>query len=68
MEEDSSKKKILDDVTIFRWDYMQKFRSLWLTVEKELKIKDYPPNDPPLFLCGGLSLVLGSSYFSARES
>ena len=29
----------LTSVTISRRVYMQKFRSLWLTVEKELKIK-----------------------------
>lgn len=40
---------------------MHKFRSVWLLVEKELEIKDYPAlNNLPLFLCS-LSLVLGSS-------
>ena len=53
-------RKILEGETTFRWVYMQKFRSVWLTVEKELKIKDNPWNDPLQFLfC--LSLVLGSS-------
>ena len=39
---------------------MQKFRPVWLTLEKELKIKDNPLNDPPPFLFY-LSVVLGSS-------
>ena len=39
---------------------MQKFRSVRLTVEKELKIKDYSLNDPTPYLCG-LSQVLVSS-------
>ena len=53
-------RKILEGETTFGCVYMQKFRSVWLTVKKELKIKDYPLNYPPPFLCG-LSLVLGSS-------
>ena len=40
------------------------FAPLWLTVEKELNIKDYPLNDPPPFLCG-FSLALGSSQRSS---
>ena len=40
------------------------FAPLWLTVEKELKIKDDPLNDPPPFLCG-LSLALRSSQRSS---
>jgi len=62
MEEgDPSTIKILEGATTFLWAYMHKFPSVWLTVEKELKIKDYPLNNPPLFLCS-LSLVLGSSW------
>ena len=49
-EEDLSTRKILEGGTTFRSIYMQKFRSVWVTVEKELKIKDNPLNDPPLFL------------------
>ena len=36
-------------------------RSMRLTVEKELKIKDYPLKGTSLFLCG-LYLVVGSSW------
>ena len=43
-------RKILEGETTFGCVYMQKFRSMRLTVEKELKTEDYP-----------LSLVLGSS-------
>ena len=53
-------RKILEGETTFGCVYMQKFQSVRLTVEKELKIKDYPLNDPTPYLCG-LSLVLGSS-------
>ena len=53
-------RKILQGETTFGCVYMQKFRSVRLTVEKEIKIKDYPLNDPTPYLCG-LSLVLGSS-------
>ena len=49
-EEDPSTRKILEGGTTFRWVHMQQFRSAWLTVEKKLKIKDNPLNDPPLFL------------------
>ena len=40
---------------------------MWLTVKKELKIKDYPLNDPPPCL-RGLSLVLGSFYIVLGSS
>ena len=33
--EDPSTMKILEGATTFRWAYMHKFRSVWLTVEKE---------------------------------
>ena len=59
-EEDPSARTILEDGTTFRWVYMQKFLSVWLTIEKELKMKNYSLNNLPPFL-SGLSLVLGSS-------
>ena len=63
--------KILEGATTFRWAYMHKFRSVWLTVEKELKIiKDYPLNDrryfcsvcpkARIFLAKADNIVLGS--------
>ena len=59
-KEGSNTPKIPEGGKTFRWLYMQKFGSVWLTVEKELKINEYPLNGPPLLLfC--LSLVLGSS-------
>ena len=57
---EESWRKILWHGTTFRWVYMQKFLSVWLTVEKELKIEDNPLNGPQPFLCG-LYLALGSS-------
>ena len=82
-EASTRKIDILEGGTTFRWVCIQKFQSVWLTVEEELKIKDYPLNDPPPVLCV-LSLIpgsswrmqlhsarifpmLGSSYLSARE-
>ena len=59
-EEDPSTRMILEGGTTFRWVYMQKFLSVWLTIEKELKMNNYPLNNLPPFL-SGLSLVLGSS-------
>ena len=74
-DEDPSTMKILEGATTFRWAYMHKwhkFRSVWLTVEKELKIiKDYPLNDrryfcsvcpkAGIFLAKADNMVLGSS-------
>ena len=56
---------------------MQKFRSVWLTIEKELKIK-LPFERPAailvlfvrstrIFLAKAVYMVLGSSYLSARK-
>ena len=59
-EEDPSARTILEGGTTFRWVYMEKFLSVWLTIEKELKMNNYPLNNLPPFL-SGLSLVLGSS-------
>ena len=59
-EEDPSTRTILEGGTTFRWVYMQKFLSVWLTIENELKMNNYPLNNLPPFL-SGLSLVLGSS-------
>lgn len=47
--EDPSTRKILERGTTFRSIYMHKFRSVWLTVEKGIKIKDYPLNESPPF-------------------
>lgn len=47
--EDPCTRKILERETTFRSIYMQKFRSVWLTVEKGIKIKDYPLNESPPF-------------------
>ena len=47
--EDPSTRKILERETTFRSIYMHKFRSVWLTVEKGIKIKDYPLNESPPF-------------------
>ena len=44
-----STRKILGRGTTFCSIYMQKFRSVWLTVEKGIKIKDYPLNESPPF-------------------
>ena len=52
-------RKILESETTFRRIYMQKFRSLWLTEEKEFKSKYSPLNTlPPFLFC--LSLILRS--------
>ena len=66
-EENSSKKKILDWRNNFSLSLNVEISVRVVNREKELKIKDNPLNYPPLFLSGGLFLVLGSSYLSARK-
>ena len=77
-EEDPSTRMILEGGTTFRWVYMHKFLSVWLTVEKELKMNNYPLNNLPpffewivpssgIFLAKAVYLVLGSSYLSVTE-
>ena len=39
-EEDPSTRKILEGGTAFRWVYMQKFRSVWYQVEKDLELRE----------------------------
>ena len=72
--EDPSTRKILERGTTFRSIYMHKFRSVWLTVEKGIKIKDYPLNESHfvlfvsntrIFLAKAVYMVLVSSNVSA---
>ena len=62
----------LEGGTTFHWVYMQRFRSVWLTIKNKLKIKDYPLNNPDaifvwfvpstrIFLAKAVYMVLGSS-------
>ena len=60
-------RKILQGEPTFGCVYMQKFRYVRLTVEKELKIKDYPLNDVWFVPSTRIFLVVGYSYLSARK-
>ena len=39
-------RRSLEGGTTIHWVYMQRFRSVWLTVKNELKINVYPLKDP----------------------
>ena len=65
--------------TIFRWVYMQNLCSKLLTIERELKINDYPLNEPPftfmwfvpsarIFLAKAVYMVLRSSLYLDRPT
>ena len=65
-------RRSLEGGTTFHWVYMQRFRSVWLTIKNKLKIKDYPLNNSDaifvwfvpstrIFLAKAVYMVLGSS-------
>ena len=71
--------KIVESETTLHSVYMQKLWSVWFTVDKKLKIKDYPCTERHAaifvwfvpstrrFLVRAVYTVLGSSYLSARK-